>query len=124
METFKVIITGATSFDDQALLYRKCEKILSHKINAPGIEVVILSGHGYGAECIAERWAEKKHLKVVQYPIDKSIPFKVAVAERDRKMIADADSIITFEWPPYPNWNVIRLLELAKSKGIPVRTIG
>ena len=124
MITYRVIITGATGFDRYGLLSAKCRKILSRKINRPDTEVIILSGDSRGAERLGLQWAEENRLKTEVYEITEELPFKEAEASRCQRMIDDADALIAFDWPPYPNCHMLRLVEGAKKKGIPYRVIG
>lgn len=124
MNNYRVIITGATSFNQYGMLGAKCRKILSRMINRPDTDVIILSGGSRGAEQLGMQWAKENRLKTEVYDITGEMPFKEAEADRCQRMIDAADALIAFDWPPYPNWHMLRLVEGAAKKGIPYRVIG
>lgn len=124
MNNYRVIITGATSFNQYGMLGAKCRKILSRMINRPDTDVIILSGGSRGAEQLGLQWAKENRLKTEVYDITREMPFKEAEADRCQRMIDAADALIAFDWPPYPNWHMLRLVEGAAKKGIPYRVIG
>lgn len=124
MNNYRVIITGATRFNQYGMLGAKCRKILSRMINRPDTDVIILSGGSRGAEQLGLQWAKENRLKTEVYDITREMPFKEAEADRCQRMIDAADALIAFDWPPYPNWHMLRLVEGAAKKGIPYRVIG
>lgn len=124
MKEFRVIITGAASFNQYGLLGTKCRKILSRVINKPDTEVIILSGRYSGAEQLGLQWARENHLKTEVFENIENLPFKEAETNRCQRMIDAADALIAFDWPPYPNWHMLKLVDGAAKKGIPYRVIG
>jgi len=120
---FKVIITGAASFSRYAVLSAKCRKILARKMADAQTEVVVISGCYSGAELLGMQWASENGLRVMLHTIGTGLSFADGETDRCRRMLQDADALIAFDWPPYPNRHMIRLIDGARQKGIPYRVI-
>ena len=65
---FKVIIAGGRDFCDYALLCKKCDCLLSQKMQSHS--VVIVSGTARGADKLGERYANERGFSVQRFPPD------------------------------------------------------
>ena len=86
----KVVICGGRDFNNYELLEEKCNEILK------GFFVEVVSGCAKGADSLGVRYAEKKKVKVVEFPANWEKYGRSAGPERNKKMAKYADMVIAF----------------------------
>ena len=118
MALFRVIIAGTRYFNDYYLLRSYADKVLSQKVKE-GYEIIIISGHCYGADLLGERYAREKKYSCRIYPALWSQFGLRAGHKRNEEMVEDADALIAF-WDG-ESTGTLSTINYAKQKGIPVR---
>lgn len=129
--TFKCIIAGCRHFTDYQLLKDSCDKLLQNKTN-----IEILSGRCstgvhtyttadnikvYGADGLAERYANERHYKLIPYPADWNRYAKSAAWVRNKQMAMDGNGLIAF-WDEESK-GTIMMINLAKENQLPVKVV-
>ena len=117
MRTLKkrVVIAGSRYFNDYDLFSSVVSKYLSRIQNEH--DLIILSGHCYGTDLMAERYAKENGFALEIYPADWSLGRKAGPL-RNKQMVDIADFAIAF----YAGGSGTRsLITFAKEKGIPLR---
>ena len=114
---FRVIIAGGRYFNQTALLYQYCDKVLSEKRKTHRIEIV--SGHCHGADVLGEEYARSRRFGCAIFPAQWSERGNIAGIERNRQMAEYADALIAF-------WNgtsrgTKNMIETARELGLLVR---
>lgn len=93
--SFRVIIAGSRYFNDYGLLCRVCDRILKNK-QAANEEIIIISGHCYGADLLGELYAKERKYSCEIYPARWAERGKKAGPERNKLMASKADALIAF----------------------------
>lgn len=94
MEDFKVIIAGSRNFNDYKLLKEQCNKYLRNKRET--CNIVIVSGHAYGADSLGEKYAKDEGFSTEIYPAQWDTYGKRAGYLRNEQMAKVADVLIAF----------------------------
>jgi len=135
---YKVIIAGTRSFTDYDLLVKTMDKLLKNKIDIakPDKDIEIISGKASGADSLGEKYARQKGFGLKEFPADwKNISVEKCVVKENKygkyntlagtnrnKQMADyADACVVF-WDGKSSGSK-NMIELARGRGIPVRTI-
>lgn len=118
MALFRVIIAGTRHFNDYPLLKSYADKVLSQKVKE-GFEIVILSGHCYGADILGERYARERKYSCRIYPALWSEYGMSAGHKRNKQMVKEADALIAF-WDG-ESTGTLSTINYAKEKGIAAR---
>lgn len=116
--TIRVIVAGSRHFQNQALLEEKLDKILERCVEQP---IEIISGGAEGADQAGEAYAQKRGLKVVQFPANWKQFGKQAGFRRNEQMAKYATHLVAF-WDGKSS-GTRHMIETAKAKGLPVRVI-
>ncbi len=111
----RVVIAGSRYFEDYALFSSVVDQYLSGMRGE--YEIIILSGHCYGTDLMAERYAKENGFGLELYPADWS-KGRRAGPMRNKAMIGAADFAIAFLGGGRGTQS---LIELAQKKGIPLR---
>lgn len=90
----RVVIGGCRYFNDYALFSQVVDNYIS-RIKEE-YEIIIVSGHCRGTDCLTERYAREKNLELEVFPADWSFG-KKAGPQRNKKMIDIADYVIAFD---------------------------
>ena len=111
----RVVIAGSRYFNDYGLFSSVVDKYLC-RIRTE-YELIIVSGHCYGTDLMAERYAKEHGFELEVYPADWSLGRKAGPL-RNKQMVDVADFAIAF----YAGGAGTRsLITFAKEKNIPVR---
>ena len=118
-KVFKVIIAGTRTFDDYALLCRKCDEILQEKAQTDTI--VIISGTARGADRLGERYAQQRGYGLVRMPADWTTYGKRAGMIRNAQMAAAGNALIAF-WDGQSK-GTRNMIGQARSNGLDVHVV-
>jgi hypothetical protein len=113
---YHVIIAGSRDFNDQALLYERCDHLLSQQS-----DVVVISGAARGADQMGERYATDRGLGIVRMPADWETHGKRAGYLRNNAMLERADAVIAF-WDGTSR-GTANMIDIARKAGVPVRVV-
>lgn len=116
MDEFRVIIAGGRDFTNEALLFEKCDNILSNKTN-----VVIISGGAKGADALGEQYAKEKGYNLEVFKADWEKHGKGAGPMRNIEMAKSAEALIAF-WDGESS-GTKHMINTAIKAGLKVRTI-
>ena len=112
----KVIIAGGRTFDDYALLKKKCDEILKNKK-----DVEIVSGGARGADTMGERYAKENGFPIKLFPADWDTHGRAAGMLRNADMASYSDALIAFVWEESNGTR--QMISLARKKGLNYRII-
>jgi hypothetical protein len=116
---FHVLIAGPKHFSDYATLRTTLDALLARRL--PDVELLTVGGPGVAI--LAASYATERGLTVTpMLPEFGRFPEVVAVQRRDAELVALADAAVVVLTERDPE--VRRLLELVKSREIPVHVIG
>lgn len=116
---FKVIIAGSRTFQDLSLLTRKCDRVLSSRLDTDNI--VIVSGTANGADVLGEVYAKNRGFNVMRFPADWTKHGRRAGYIRNEQILAIADAVIVF-WDGSSKGSK-HMMAISDEKGIPLRVI-
>lgn len=119
MDKFKVIIAGCRDFSNYELLKKKCLDYLSNKLQ--NSEVIIISGHAPGADCLGERFAKESNLQLIIKPAEWEKYGRSAGPKRNEEMASIADALIAF-WDGKSK-GTANMIKTAKRKNLFVRVV-
>lgn len=95
METFRVIIAGSRTFDNQGHLFGYMDVwVIRHGYNFEYIEVV--SGTARGADTLGEKWAHSHNIPVQRFPAMWEVYGKSAGYLRNKEMAEYATHLVAF----------------------------
>lgn len=117
--TFRVIISGSSSFDDETLFKQKCDYFLGSKLDSHNI--IILSGTAAQTSYMINEYAKEKSLIVEPHEADWDRYGQEAGYRSNEEMLNKADALIAF-WDGKGRMTKA-LIDAAKSKGIKVATV-
>lgn len=123
MKEFRVIIAGSRKYDDYDTLKKKCNHILSQKLDDKDVRFIILSGCATGADTLGERYANEYGLSIERYPADWSKYGRSAGPIRNEEMAASADALIAFPKEGEDNKGTRSMISIARKKGLQIRII-
>lgn len=113
---FKVIIAGGRDFNDNELLYEKCDYLLSKQT-----EIEIVSGVANGADKLGEIYANDNEYPIKQFPANWDKYGKSAGYKRNEEMAMYADALIAF-WDGKSK-GTKHMIELAKKHNLKISII-
>lgn len=94
MEKFRVVVAGGRLFNNQEMLDRNMDRILSRKSLTH--KIVIVSGKAKGADSLGEVYAKKRGYDVVEVPADWDKFGKRAGYLRNESMASNSDATVAF----------------------------
>lgn len=109
----RVVIAGSRDFNDYKLFSSVVDNCLSRIRHE--YDIIILSGHCFGADMMAERYAQENGFELEVFPADWSLGRKAGPL-RNKQMVDIADYAIAF---PSGGRGTQSLINFAKQKGIP-----
>lgn len=119
---FKVIICGSRDFTDYELLKRKCDLLLSKKIEN-GCNITIISGCAKGADTLGENYAEERKFNIEKYPANWDKYGRGAGFIRNEEMSKVAHACIAFFSSKNESNGTKDMVKRALEKGLLVRKI-
>lgn len=118
-DTFRVIIAGSSSFENNTLFKQKCDYFLGSKLDSHNI--IILSGTSMQTSHLISEYAKEKSLIVEPHDADWDRYGQEAGYRSNEEMLSTADAIIAF-WDGKGRMTGT-LIEAAKAKGIKVAIV-
>ena len=119
MELFKVVVAGGRTFNDLAMMTVHLNALFKTKRLTH--EIVIISGTARGADQTGEQYADNTGATLIRFPADWDTFGKSAGYIRNKEMAEAADAVVVF-WDGKSKGSN-HMIQLAKSKGLPLRVI-
>lgn len=113
---FNVIVAGGRQFSDYNLLKTTLDKLFSTRK-----PTAIVCGEAKGADTLGKKYAEEHRIPVISMPADWNKYGKQAGYIRNEEMAKKAQALVAF-WDGSSS-GTKHMIETAKAKGMPVRTI-
>lgn len=118
-DTFRVIIAGSSSFEDEMLFKQKCNYFLSSKLDSH--KIIILSGTSMQTSQLISEYAKERSLIVEPHDADWDRYGQEAGYRSNEEMLSKADALIAF-WDGKGRMTKA-LIDSAKAKGIKVAIV-
>lgn len=118
-DTFRVIIAGSSSFENEMLFKQKCNYFLGSKLESH--KIIILSGTSMQTSHLISEYAKERSLIVEPHDADWDRYGQEAGYRSNEEMLSKADALIAF-WDGRGRMTKA-LIDSAKAKGIKVATV-
>lgn len=92
---FKLVVAGSRSFADEGRLFADLDRLLARKLESDTVEIVT-GGCRAGADVLAIRYANARHLAVRVFSARWDIHGRAAGPIRNLEMAAYADALVAY----------------------------